>query len=162
MVHLIHKKSTRHDKITGDFGENLACYFLSKFNYEVSIIDHVGIDLIAYNKKIGERIGISVKSRSREVDKYVAGIDIGGSNYNKVIESCKFFDLKPWFCFIVDEPKHDLTGKITFIMLSMKKLIEKYPKFSEGKALKFSVSDKSKDYYQNDKETLFYEMNYTI
>jgi len=35
-------------------------------------------DIAGLNKKTSERLGISVKSRSRQVDKFVAGIDIGG------------------------------------------------------------------------------------
>jgi len=45
------EKSTRHQKIIGDFGENLICNWLSRSGFEVSIVDHTGIDIIAYNPK---------------------------------------------------------------------------------------------------------------
>lgn len=58
-------KSTRHSKIVGDFGEHLVCNWLSRSGFEVSIVDHTGIDVLAYNKALDFRLGISVKSRTR-------------------------------------------------------------------------------------------------
>jgi len=45
------EKSTRHQKIIGAFGEHFLCNWLSRSGFEVSIVDHTGIDLIAYNPK---------------------------------------------------------------------------------------------------------------
>jgi hypothetical protein len=59
------KKSTRHNTISGDFGEALVLYWLSKFGYECARIDHTGIDLIACKTDGSERMGISVQCRSR-------------------------------------------------------------------------------------------------
>jgi len=59
------KKSTRHSKITGDFAEGLVLYWLSKYGYECARVDHTGIDLIANAPDDSERLGISVKCRSR-------------------------------------------------------------------------------------------------
>ena len=58
-------KSSRHSRITGDFGEALVLYWLSKYGFECARIDHTGIDLIARNPHMHELMGISVKSRSR-------------------------------------------------------------------------------------------------
>jgi len=58
-------RSSRHSKITGDFGEALVLYWLSKHGFECARVDHTGIDLIARNPRTGEVMGISVKSRSR-------------------------------------------------------------------------------------------------
>ena len=52
------RKSTRHQKIIGQFGESLICNWLSRSNFEVSIVDHTGIDIIAYNRKSGKRLGV--------------------------------------------------------------------------------------------------------
>ena len=60
-------KSSRHAKITGDFGEALVLYWLSKYGFECARVDHTGIDLIARNPHTQELMGISVKSRSRNV-----------------------------------------------------------------------------------------------
>ena len=57
------EKSSRHQKITGDFGESLVLYWLSKHGYECALIDHTGIDILASKNR--EVIGISVKTRSR-------------------------------------------------------------------------------------------------
>jgi len=58
-------KSSRHAKITGDFGETLVLYWLSKYGFECAPVDHTGIDIIARNPHNHEIMGISVKSRSR-------------------------------------------------------------------------------------------------
>ena len=58
-------KSTRHSKITGDFGESLVLYWLSRLGFECARIDHTGIDIIARDPKARTPMGISVKSRSR-------------------------------------------------------------------------------------------------
>jgi len=58
-------KSTRHAKIVGDFGEQLVCNWLSRSGWEVVLVDHTGIDLIAYHKQTGKRIGISNKNNRK-------------------------------------------------------------------------------------------------
>ena len=45
-------KSTRHSKITGNFGEALVLYLLSKFGFESANVDHTGIDIIS--EKLGQ------------------------------------------------------------------------------------------------------------
>lgn len=40
-------KSTRHQKIFGDFGEHIVCNWLSRSGFEETIADHTGIDIIA-------------------------------------------------------------------------------------------------------------------
>jgi Holliday junction resolvase-like predicted endonuclease len=57
-------KSSRHPKIVGDLGEQLVCNWLSRSGWEVVPVDHTGIDLIAYHRKSGKRIGITVMSQS--------------------------------------------------------------------------------------------------
>ncbi len=47
-------KSTRHQKIIGEFGEHLICNWLSRSGFEVTIVDHTGIDIIAYDPKTNE------------------------------------------------------------------------------------------------------------
>ena len=46
-------KSSRHTKITGDFGETLVLYWLSKYGFECAPVDHTGIDIIARNPHNG-------------------------------------------------------------------------------------------------------------
>ena len=51
MIVLSVDKSSRHQKIIGDFGEHLICNWLSRSGFEVTIVDHTGIDIVAYNPK---------------------------------------------------------------------------------------------------------------
>jgi len=62
-------KSSRHSKIRGDFAESLILYWLSKYGFECALVDHTGIDIIARNPHTNEVMGISVKSRSRNIGK---------------------------------------------------------------------------------------------
>jgi hypothetical protein len=59
-------KSSRHSKITGDFGESIVLYLLSRHGFECARVDHTGIDLIARRPNSPEVLGIPVKSRSRQ------------------------------------------------------------------------------------------------
>ena len=59
-------KSSRHSEITGDFGESILLYLLSRHGFECARVDHTGIDLIARRPNSREVLGISVKSRSRQ------------------------------------------------------------------------------------------------
>ena len=58
-------KSTRHAKITGDFGEAAVLFYLSLSGYECARVDHTGMDLIARSARLPQPFGISVKARSR-------------------------------------------------------------------------------------------------
>ena len=51
-------KSTRHAKITGDFGEAAVLYYLSSSGFECARVDHTGIDLIA---RWGRSLSASVR-----------------------------------------------------------------------------------------------------
>ncbi|MCJ7648285.1 MAG: hypothetical protein MUP85_06705 [Candidatus Lokiarchaeota archaeon] len=67
-------KSSRHQKVIGNFGESIFCNWLSRSGFEVTIVDHTGIDIVAYNPIQGNRLGISVKSRTRNIGKEFGGI----------------------------------------------------------------------------------------
>ena len=44
------RKSPRHSKIIGDFGELKICNWLSRSGFEIALVDHTGIDIVAYDK----------------------------------------------------------------------------------------------------------------
>jgi hypothetical protein len=93
------EKSSRHQKIIGAFGENLICNWLSRSGFEVTIVDHTGIDIIAYNLNTKKRIGITVKSRTRLSGKEVEPVNIFSNRKNekaKVKEICEAFACDPW------------------------------------------------------------------
>jgi len=97
------KKSSRHQKIIGDFGENLICNWLSRSGFEVSIVDHTGIDIVAYNTKTNERLGITVKSRTRTSGKEREPVNLFDSEgRQKLRDACSYFGCKPWIAVYVE------------------------------------------------------------
>ena len=115
-------KSSRHSKITGDFAEHLTLYLLSKHGFECARVDHTGMDIIAQNPRTHERMGISVKSRSRDERRPMASMNVPTDNFKKLFDACGFFDCKPWFSFIIDR-----SNKISAYLLSLDTLLELYP-----------------------------------
>jgi hypothetical protein len=93
-------KSSRHSKITGNFGEHLVAYLLSRIGWEVVTVDHTGIDLIAARN--GKRIGISVKSRSRHEDRNEVTINLPRKNIAHTRAACETFGLDPYYAFVCD------------------------------------------------------------
>ena len=69
-------KSSRHQKIIGKFGEYMICNWLSRSGFEVALVDHTGIDIIAYNPLTRQRLGITVKSRTRTPGKEDTPVNI--------------------------------------------------------------------------------------
>jgi Holliday junction resolvase-like predicted endonuclease len=95
-------KSTRHAKITGDFGESLVLYWLSKYGFECASVDHTGIDIIARNPHTREIMGISVKSRSRSERTTEDYVSISSVNIPKAETACNAFGCVPYFAIVVD------------------------------------------------------------
>ncbi len=100
-------KSTRHQKIIGDFGEALLCNWLSRSGFEVTIVDHTGIDVVAYNPNTDQRLGISVKSRTRVKGTETSSVNIfsyqkGKNDRKKVFNACKAFASDPWIAIYIE------------------------------------------------------------
>jgi len=57
-------KGRNSQRVIGRFGEQIVCNSLSCSGFDAMIVDHVGIDIMAYRKDVG-RLGISVKTRVR-------------------------------------------------------------------------------------------------
>jgi hypothetical protein len=115
-------KSSRHPKITGNFGEALVLYWLSKHGFECASIDHTGIDLIARNPHTKEIMGISVKSRSRNMGKESESVSIKKDNFEKAKLACDAFGCVPYFAIVIDAG-----DSITGFILSMSHLMELFP-----------------------------------
>lgn len=97
------RKSSRHQKIIGDFGENLICNWLSRSGFEVSIVDHTGIDIVAYSTETKERLGISVKSRTRDPGREKESVNLFDSKgRRKLFEACDYFGCEPWIAIYVE------------------------------------------------------------
>ena len=104
-------KSTRHQKIIGNFGEALICNWLSRSGFEVTIVDHTGIDIVAYHaetkKHPEKRIGITVKSRTRVKRLETSSVNILSyqkekDDRQKVLDSCQAFACEPWIGIYVE------------------------------------------------------------
>src|SRR5271169_2824904 len=115
-------KSSRHSKITGDFGEALVLYWLSKHGFECASVDHTGIDLIARNPRTKEIMGISVKSRSRNVGNESESMSIPKDNFEKAKLACDAFGCVPYFAIVIDAG-----DSIKGFILSMSHLLELFP-----------------------------------
>ena len=117
------EKSSRHAKITGDFGEALVLYWLSRSGFECARVDHTGIDLIARRPRSDERLGISVKSRSRVPGTEADSVNIGGpGDLAKVAAACDAFQCVPYFAIVVDA-----APRMSVFLLSMEHLTRLYP-----------------------------------
>jgi hypothetical protein len=142
-------KSSRHSKITGDFAESLVLYWLSKYGFECARIDHTGIDIIARNPKNNELMGISVKSRSRNIGKETDSLSIPKDNYDKAISACKVFGCNPYFAISVDAGT-----KITVFILSLENLFKISPPRQTVSSWKMTQKHIS-EYYENPNIIIF-------
>ena len=97
------QKSSRHSKITGNFGEALILYWLSKRGFECADVDHTGIDLIARRPSSDEVLGISVKCRSRAEAGDEASVNLLHSNDEKIEAACRAFRCVPYVAVVVDQ-----------------------------------------------------------
>jgi Holliday junction resolvase-like predicted endonuclease len=98
------EKSSRHQKIIGNLGEYLVCNWLSRSGFEVAIVDHTGIDLIAYDPLSKQRMGITVKSRTRNL-RETESVNIFNNRKNdrdKVRAVCAAFACEPWIAVYVE------------------------------------------------------------
>ena len=98
------EKSSRHQRIIGNLGEHLVCNWLSRSGFEVAVIDHTGIDLIAYDPKSRQRIGITVKSRTRGL-RETESVNVFNNAKNdrkKVRVVCEAFGCEPWIAVYVE------------------------------------------------------------
>lgn len=101
------EKSSRHSKIIGALGEAFLCSWLSRSGFEVTIADHTGLDLIAYNPRTGHRLGITVKSRTRGIGKETDSVNVffnrkKPNDRDKLVAACKAFACDPWVAVYVE------------------------------------------------------------
>jgi hypothetical protein len=105
-------KSSRHTRIVHHFGENLVCNWLSRSGFEVSIVDHTGMDVIAYNPRTGQKLGITVKSRTRSPGTETESVYLlreAKSDRQKLLDACTAFGCDPWVAVYVEcENRADL------------------------------------------------------
>jgi|ERR1700722_2234108 len=145
------KKSTRHPKIAGDFGEAMILYWLSKHGFECAKVDHTGIDLIANNPHTKEVMGISVKSRTRSPDTEEEFVKIDATNFQKMKDACNAFGCRPYFAIVVDA-----NPTIRIFITSMEHVLDMYPikKANSG----WRMSPNALTAYANDDKIMSFEL----
>src|ERR1017187_7217620 len=115
-------KSSRHSKITGDFGESIVLYLLSRHGFECARVDHTGIDLIARRPNSPEVLGVSVKSRSRQTGTEKTHIALPHDEFVKVKAACNSFRCVPYIALVIDAGE-----KIRVFLLSLQHLQKLFP-----------------------------------
>jgi hypothetical protein len=123
---------------------------LSRTGFEVTIVDHTGIDIIAYNPKTKRRLGITVKSRTRNIGKEKTKVNIfsyqkGKNDRQKLLNACNAFSCEPWIAVYVE------TSEFADVYLtSLKNYDDKY-RGREGKAIDdWGMGKKNKEEYETD------------
>jgi Holliday junction resolvase len=101
------EKSKRHSKIIGDFGEGVLLNWLSRSGFEVCRVDHTGLDIIAYHPKTDKRLGISVKSRTRNGGKEDTHVNVLScrkrkNDRQKLLDACDSFSCEPYLAVYVE------------------------------------------------------------
>jgi Holliday junction resolvase-like predicted endonuclease len=146
-------KSTRHAKITGDFGEGLALYWLSKHGFECARIDHAGIDLIARHPTKKILLGISVKSRSRTPGTEATSLLIERAQFERAREVCEKFLCEPYFALVIDAG-----GKVYLYILPMTILLAQ---LGGNKTVNWKMSEAAMLTYRRNPEIMCVEMLYS-
>jgi len=144
------EKGTRHTKIVGIFGEYVVCNWLSRSGYEASVIDHTGMDLIAYDPKTRRRLGITVKSRTRGSGKETASVNIFKNKHQdreKLLKACKAFGCDPWIAVYVECEKD-----AELYLISLAHYDGTYRSKKKRVVDAWSMSQKSKQEYDLDLE----------
>ncbi len=154
-------KSTRHQKIIGDFGEALLCNWLSRSGFEVTIIDHTGIDVLAYNSQTGKRLGISVKSRTRVKGTEATSVNIfsyqkGKNDRQKVLDACKSFAAEPWIAIYVES-----SDSADFYLLSLKHYDKEYRGMKKRAIDDWKMGRKYRERYQADPNVRHIQMDFS-
>jgi len=148
------EKSSRHQKITGDLGEHLICNWLSRSGFEVTIVDHTGIDVIAYSPKTKERLGITVKSRTRNPRKEKTAVNLlsyrkSKNDRQKVVDACKAFGCEPWIAVYVET-----TDYADVFLISLENYDSKYQSSKKPAIDKWKMGPKHLEAYDKDDKVM--------
>jgi Holliday junction resolvase-like predicted endonuclease len=156
------EKSTRHSKIIGNLGEHLVCNWLSRSGFEVAVVDHTGIDVIAYNPKTKERLGITVKSRTRNPGKERSSVNIFRQNKKendrkKVIDACKAFNCKPWIAIYAET-----TDYADLFLTSLENYDGNYRKNPKRLVDNWKMGPKYVDSYDKDSRVMHLHLQFMV
>ena len=142
------EKSSRHSKIIGNLGEQLIGNWLSRSGFEVALVDHTGIDIIAFNKKTNKRIAVTVKSRTRNEGKEKDTVLVFRKNKNdrqKLLDACEAFACDPWIGVYVE------TSQFADIyLLSLEHYDKKYRSNPMNMTESWKMNEKNQREYEGD------------
>ncbi len=147
------QKSSRHSKITGDFAEAMILYWLSKHGFECAMVDHTGIDVIAARPSSKERLGISIKSRSRVAGTFTSAVNIDIDHLAKCRVACEAFGCDPYYAIVVD------AGQRIDAFIAPQEAFLEYAPASMSKC-SWKMSDEWKRKYASDPRVMAFEMEY--
>ena len=146
------EKGSRHAKIIGAFGEAFLCNWLSRSGFEVTIVDHTGLDLIAYHRTTGRRLGITVKSRTRDEGKEAESVNVffnrkKPSDREKLSAACKAFACDPWVAVYVETG-----GSADLYLMSLEHFDQAYCPNKSCAIDAWKMGEKQKRDYDMDKD----------
>jgi len=98
------RKSSRHSKVSGQFGEIFVAYVLSKCGFEVAQVDHTGLDILAVSRNGKKRLGISVKNRTRDEESANLTVNFPHGDLARLKKACRIFSAEPFVAAVVDRP----------------------------------------------------------
>lgn len=148
-------KSTRHQKITGDFGEHLTLYLLSKYGFECAKVDHTGIDIIARNPHTQEVMGISVTMRSREVKNASKSVGRNSGHVEKLKSACEAFKCTPYFSFVIDRDE-----KMSVFIVALETFLKFTP--NGRSVLNWKMTPAAIEMYSKHKKIYRWESNHKV
>jgi hypothetical protein len=146
------EKSSRHQHIIGKFGEYMLCNWLSRSRFEVAIVDHTGLDLVAFNPRTEQRIGITVKSRTRSIGTETTSVNLfsyrkGKDDRQRLLEACYSFGCEPWIAIYVE------TKNFADLYLTSLDNYDKRYRTKVGRAVDtWGMASKHRTLYGEDKE----------
>lgn len=155
------EKSSKHSKIIGNLGEHLICNWLSRSGFEVALVDHTGIDIIAYNPKNQRRLGITVKSRTRSKGTETTSVNLFRQNKRnpdkeKVEKACKAFGCEPWIGVYVET-----TDYADLFLTSLENFEDKYCISREKKLITWKMKQKDVEAYRKDSEIMHLHIGFS-
>jgi hypothetical protein len=136
-------KSTRHAKITGDFGEVAVLYYLSSTGFECARVDHTGIDLIARSSRLPRPFGISVKARSRSPGTEHTPLNLYKKDFPKLEAACKAFGCIPYVGLVFDSS--DYLRVYVLPLAHLRKLVPGGAKVTAWPMSPLKIADYAKD-----------------
>ena len=143
-------KGAQFAKILGNFGEYLVCNWLSRSGFEVCIVDHTGMDVIACHPNRKQRLGITVKSRTRIFGKETESVYIfrkAKKDRQKLLAACEVFGCEPWIAIYVE-----CAATANLFLTSLSNYDKKH-KSKEGRLIDaWKMTEKQKDEYGGDPE----------